>query len=103
MLRTVATSWTGARLGRRAKKGKLMPKTPILKLIPSGKKLSEVTYNVELLGVLSASIVGVLFKRDPKAKVEVLAYLHEALSWKKLNKHQKDVTRDAIEIVNRYP
>ena len=57
-----------------------MPKTPILKLIPSGKHLGEVTYNVELLGVLSASIVGVLFKRDPEAKVEVLAYLHEALT-----------------------
>jgi len=49
MLRTVATSWTGARLGVEPTKGKLMPKTPILKLIPSGKKLSEVTYNVESL------------------------------------------------------
>ena len=80
-----------------------MPKAPILKLIPSGKKLSEVTYNVELLGVLSASLMGVLFKRDPKAKGEVLAYLQEALTWKRLNRHQKEITRDAIGIVNRYP
>jgi hypothetical protein len=80
-----------------------MPKAPILRLISSGKKSSEVTYNVELLGVLSASVMGVLFKRDPKAKAEVLAYLHEALTWRKLNRHQKAVTRDAIEIVNRYP
>jgi hypothetical protein len=80
-----------------------MPKALILKLIPSGKKLSEVIYNVELLGVLFAAVMGVLFKRDPEAKVEVLTYLNEALTWKKLNKHQRDITRDAIEIVNRYP
>jgi uncharacterized protein YecE (DUF72 family) len=44
-----------------------------------------------------------LFKRDPEAKAEVLAYLNEALTWEKLNRHQKNITRDAIAIVNRYP
>jgi hypothetical protein len=80
-----------------------MPRAPILKLIPSGKKSSEVTYNIELLGVLTASLMGVLFKRDPEAKAEVLVYLNEALTLKKLNHHQKKVTRDAIGIVKRYP
>ena len=64
---------------------------------------SLITSNCLECSQLSASILGVLFKRDPEAKVEVLAYLHEALTWKKLNKHQKDVARDAIEIINRYP
>ena len=44
-----------------------VPKARILKLVPSGTKLSDVSLNVEMLAALSASLMAVFFAKHRRA------------------------------------
>jgi hypothetical protein len=52
-----------------------VPKARILKLVPSGTKLSDVSLNVEMLAALSASLMAVFFEEHPDRKDKVAAFL----------------------------
>jgi hypothetical protein len=51
-----------------------VPKARILRLVPSGTKLSDVSLNVEMLAALSASLMAVFFEEHPDRKEKVAAF-----------------------------
>jgi hypothetical protein len=80
-----------------------MAKARILKLVPSGSKLSEVSLNVEMLAALSASLMAVYFAEHPDRKDKVVAFLKNSMTSKKLSERQKATLKAAIRIVKSYP
>jgi hypothetical protein len=80
-----------------------VPKARILKLVPSGTKLSDVSLNVEMLAALSASLMAVFFEEHPDRKDKVAAFLKNGLTSKKLTERQKATLKAAIRIVKSYP
>jgi hypothetical protein len=81
-----------------------MPKSKarILKLVPSGKRLTEVVHNLELESALSAAVLGALIDERPQFKGKVLAYLEQLMKTQRLTKHQQEIVRDAIGIVKMF-
>jgi predicted DNA binding protein len=80
-----------------------MAKARILKLVPSGSKLSEVSLNVEMLAALSASLMAVYFEEHADRKDKVVAFLKNGLTSRKLTDRQKATLKAAIRIVKSYP
>ena len=80
-----------------------MAKARILKLVPSGSKLSEVSLNVKMLAALSASLMAVYFAEHPDRKDKVVAFLKNSMTSKKLSERQKATLKAAIRIVKSYP
>jgi hypothetical protein len=76
------------------------PNTPILRIIPSaGKKLADVARNVELLSVLSSTLLFALVRERPEIKDKVIAELQLTLSDPKLTPHYRELYNDALDII----
>lgn len=82
--------------------GNLMPKAPILRLVPSGKKLSDVAQDVELLAALSGSLMLAVFTKYPDAATLILADLQQSQHMPRLTQGQKQIFAVAFEIVERF-
>jgi hypothetical protein len=80
-----------------------MAKARILKLVPSGSKLSDVSLNVEMLAALSASVMAVFFAEHPDRKDKVIDFLKNNLTSRKLSDRQKATLKAAIRVVKTYP
>jgi len=52
-----------------------MANNRVLQLIPSGKKLSEVSQSLELLAAVSMGVLGALIDERPEFKDRVLTYM----------------------------
>lgn len=78
-----------------------MAKARVFQLIPSGKKLSEVSRNVELLAALSAGVLGALIDERPEFKDRVLTYMRatRVIGANKRSREQNAILDQAIRIV----
>jgi hypothetical protein len=71
-------------------------------LVPSGKKLSDVALDLELLGALTASLMLAVFVKHPDVAIEVLADLQGTQQLPRLSQRQKQTFTEAIKIAQRF-